>query len=74
VQVFSDGERSGLLSDVMNLVRARLLSHQTALDLTTYLQRCDQSGIGGSAAIDVQSGKSPDIFKHTTRDHVFVSR
>jgi len=44
VQVFSDGERSGLLSDVMNLVRARLLSYHTALDLTTYLQRCDQSG------------------------------
>ena len=36
-QVFSDRERSSLLSDAMSLARAGLLSYQTALDLTSYL-------------------------------------
>ena len=37
-QVFSDGERSCLLSDALNLARAGQLRYQTALDVTGYLR------------------------------------
>jgi len=44
-QVFNDRERSNLLSDALSLARTGQLSYLTALDVTSYLSRADETSL-----------------------------